>query len=281
LYENYWGLSEKPFKNTVNPKFFYYSSEHEEALTRILYTVGESKGIMVLTGEIGCGKTFISHLLSRELEEKGYRVPVIKNPILEPMEMLQEILYQLDLDYNIDRKIELIHLLHDFLLENIRTSSETILIIDEAQMIRDPLVFDELRLLLNLQEEDKFLITILMVGQPDLWRVMKKSPAFLQRIGVAFRMKSLSIEETHTYITHRLKVAGADRDIFTPEAGEIVYRYSRGLPREINNICDMALLLGGGAKLSEISPGEIYEAVKELRGAESVDDIKSEIPLEI
>src|SRR5258705_2879589 len=167
MYESYWELTEPPFDNSPNPKFFYLSPEHEEALVRLVYTVRHRKGWGMLTGEYGCGKTTLSRALIQRLEAERYEIGLLTNPSWTPVDFLREVLYQLGVEAQETRKPELLHLLNDLFFRNYQAGRESVVIVDEAQLIEDDAVFEELRLLMNFQTNDRFLVTLLLIGSPE------------------------------------------------------------------------------------------------------------------
>jgi type II secretory pathway predicted ATPase ExeA len=267
LYEEYWKLKEKPFENVPNTHFFYHSRRHDEALMRILYAIEEKKGAAMLTGEYGSGKTFIVKEIINRLEEQGgYRIALIVNPVIPQAEFLSEIIYQLGRSLPKEaKKTELLHSLSSMLHENIEGDRHAVVIIDEAQAIGDEEVFEELRLLLNLQVDKNFLLTLLLVGQPELGEKISKLRQFKQRLSIRYNLTSLNQEETRDYIHYRTRMAGAERELFTDAACGLIYTGSRGIPREINNICDISLLVGAGRKVDQVDEEIVKEMVEELR----------------
>ncbi len=264
MYERYWQLTEKPFENTPDPRFLYYSAQHEEALVRLLYAVRERKGAAMLTGDYGCGKTVLSRALLAELESDRYRPAVITHPHLTPKEFIGEILFQLGKDVGRRNKIELIRMLNDELYDNMKKECDTIIIVDEAQMIGRSELFEELRLLLNFQLDDRFLLTLIFMGQPELREKIARIPQLKQRLGVRYHLGPLPEEETGEYVRHRLSVAGCKTELFEPEAVVVVHEYSGGTPREINNICDMAMLVGFGKRAGRIDAQIVTDIRKDL-----------------
>ncbi|MCG8431909.1 MAG: AAA family ATPase [Candidatus Omnitrophica bacterium] len=272
MYEAYWDLQEKPFENTPDPKFIYYSQQHKEALARLLYIVRERKGGTLLTGEYGSGKTLLSRVLWQELQQDHlYQSVFVLNPRLSGIEFIQEILYQLSGTEAVPNKIELFHALHKILYANNSAGKHSVIMIDEAQAIENREIFEELRLLLNFQLDNSFLLTIILLGQPELRPVVAGLPQLSQRMSVRYHLRALSEEETREYIEHRLEVAQAKRQIFDEGAFEEIFRYTSGIPRRINNICDLALLIGSGNGLSTISRKTILDIKDDIAASESGD----------
>lgn len=272
MYEAYWDLKEKPFETTPDPKFIYYSQQHKEALARLLYIVRERKGAALLTGEYGSGKTLLSRVLWQELQQEHlYQSVFILNPRLSGMEFIQEILYQLSGTEAAPNKIELFHTLHKILYANNSAGKHSVIMIDEAQAIENREIFEELRLLLNFQLDNSFLLTIILLGQPELRPVVASLPQLSQRMGVRYHLRALNEQETREYIQHRLEVAQARRTIFEDEAFGEIYLYSAGIPRRINNICDLALLIGFGSGLSTIGKETVLNIKDDMESSTSDD----------
>lgn len=248
MYETYWGFKEKPFENTPDPRFIYYSRQHEEALARMMYAVREKKGAALMTGEYGCGKTLLSRVLWNELQQENrYRAVSVLDPRLSGLELLQEIAYQLSGGVVPQAKIDLFHSLYKMLYYNYNTGKHTVIVIDEAQSIRTREIFEELRLLLNFQLSNAFLLTIILLGSPELKNTIAKMPQLVQRMSVRYHIQELSEDETRQYILRRLEVAGARKNIFNEEAFKDIFICSGGVPRRINTICDLALLVAYGS----------------------------------
>lgn len=262
MYSEYWKLKELPFDNIPNPRFVYYSPNHDEALMRLFYTVRGRKGACMLTGDIGCGKTTICQVFQDRLMEGDYEVVLITNPTITSKELLQEILYQLGLEFeNSAMKRELIRAMNDRVLQNMKVEKETVLIIDEAHLIKDKETYEELRLLLNLQDKERFLISLILVGQPELKKLIAKVPQLQQRIPIRYHLKPLNFVDTAGYIQFRLRKAGIKKDIFTEGAVKSIFKYSSGIPRKINNICDMSLLVGFIDQVKKINNSVIKKAI--------------------
>lgn len=265
MYERHWNLQRKPFENSPNPDFLYYSDQHEEALMRMLYTVKERKGAAILTGEYGSGKTTISRALVEKLQQDDlYEIVLIPNPSLSANEFLSEILHQLKAGEVPRRKIAMLHRLEEILYRNLNNKRETVIIIDEAQCIKRKETLEELRLLLNFQLNERFLLTLILVGQPEVKEKLNQVKQFKQRLAVRYYLKLLEEKETKNYINFRLKVAGRDQPVFTDEAIRLVHTCSKGAPRDINNICDMSLLMGSVKKAELIDEVITREVIEDL-----------------
>jgi general secretion pathway protein A len=266
MYEAYWELTEAPFENSPNPKFFYLSPEHEEALVRLVYTVRHRKGCGMLTGEYGCGKTTLARALIQRLEAERYEIGLLTNPSWNAVDFLREVLYQLGVETQEQRKPELFHMLNDLFFRNYQAGRDTVVIVDEAQLIDDDAVLEELRLLLNFQTDDRFLVTLLLIGSPELAVKVRRMKHLDQRIQLRYHVNTLDYTHTSNYITHRLKMAGQPKQLFTEGAVKLIFDFTRGTPREINNLCDVALLVGYSKRVNEIGEKIIAEVIKDMVG---------------
>jgi len=271
MYESYWGLKEKPFENTPDPRFFYYSSQHEESLYRLLYAVKEQKGAAMLTGIFGCGKTLLGRTILRELGKDIYRVAFLTNPQLEYIELIMAIANSLGARDLPMKKTEVLtnvvlESISTILENNMKDNKKTVVIIDEAHVITDKHVWEGLRLLLNFQTEDRFLLTLLLLGQPELKDNVDSNKQLSQRIAVRCHLGALNQDDAAKYINHRLNIAGAAKHMFSEEAVNLIFTKSGGIPRRINQICDLALLTGFGRKAAKIDTEIISEVTKDLEG---------------
>lgn len=272
MYLEYWGLKEKPFENTPDPRFFCTTPRHEEGLMRMLYAVSEQKGAAMLSGEYGSGKTLLTRIITNRLlnENDKYKIAIIINPNIPADELLEEILYQLgkNVSSGTRRKSEYVRQLNATLYENANAGVHTVIIIDEAQAIKGENTYEELRLLLNFQLNNRFLLSLLLFGQPELREKISNVKQLEQRLAVKFHLSNLTEEETRRYIKYRCRVAGAEKELFSDDAYKAVYHGAEGIPRVINNICDMALVSGMGSGVNLVSSAIIQNVVKDLWGVE-------------
>jgi type II secretory pathway predicted ATPase ExeA len=266
MYEAFWGLHDKPFENTPDPRFYFASNQHREACARMVYCVRERKGAGVLTGVFGCGKTVVGHLLLQELNQERYRSAYIANPRLSDIDLLRMITHYLGLPNPPSNKADVCIALESMVQDNAREGRDTVIVIDEAHVIEDAAVFQELRLLLNLQWKDRFLVTLLLIGQPELASLIDRNKAFEQRIGIKSHLQPLSQEETRDYIYYRLRVAGHARpeSVFTAEAVVAIAESTGGIPRRLNRLCDICLLAGMGRREHQIDGTLVGDEVKGL-----------------
>jgi len=264
MYCNHWQLKEPPFENVPDSRFVYLSNHHEEALMRLVYTVSGRKGACLLTGEVGCGKTTVSCLLREKLRDQSYQIAMVNNPNLQTSELLREILTLLDVpvDERAD-KLQLIHALRQKLLDNLHRGVDSIIIIDEAHLIRTEETFEELRLLLNHHMDNRFLLTLILAGQPELKVQINRIPQFSQRIPIRYHLNPFNFVDTCRYIQFRMQRAGGRPKIFTAGAAKKIFSGSEGIPRRINTICDMSLLAGFVDRSDKIDEALINKVIAE------------------
>lgn len=265
MYLEYYGFTEKPFDKTPNPAFFYRSPIHEEALARLQYGA-EEKELTVLTGEIGTGKTLLSRALIDSLNEDSFLPILITNPRLSPNQFLKTIARRLGIQSPSFFRSDLLDQINTILYSCFEESRCPVIIIDEAQLIASKTTFEEIRLLTNFQLDDSNLLSLILIGQPELRRRLKHRSfeAISQRIGIRYHLGSMGRDDTGSYIAHRLRTAGGDPDLVTEEAVDVVFKYSGGLPRVINNIVANALLMGFSKDYSIIGPDVILDVVEDL-----------------
>ena len=263
MYLEHWGLGKYPFENVPDPEFLYFSKEHEEALVRLIYAAKRNKGAALLTGEVGIGKTTLSRAFLQQISKSEFDIALMTNPTLEPVDFLKEVLNQFGLQSDSNSKAEILDVLNQRLLENMNQDITTLLIIDEAQLIFED-TFEEIRLLLNFQLDDRFLLTLILIGQPELRDIIVKVKQLDQRIAIKYHLHPLVSEDISTYIEFRLEKAGLAGNMFDQQAVEEIYNYSQGIPRKINNVCDLSLLIGFTSKAEAIGPEIVKQVVEEL-----------------
>jgi general secretion pathway protein A len=260
-YLGYWHLEGKPFENVPNPESFYLSESHAWALNLLTHAVEEQKPAALLTGEYGSGKTTVIRVLLGRLDLERYATVLINYPLVETEALFRNILQQLDHSPPEETdKSDLYGLLGDCFLRNARNGLHSLVVIDEAQSLPLDSLYEELRLLLNYQLNDRNLVTLLLAGHDDLWSRVSKMPQLAQRLAVKSRLREFELEQTTSYIAHRLRLCGCDRQVFSDAALEAIHRDSAGIPRRINNLCDLALLMGSQQEVQVIGP-ELMESI--------------------
>lgn len=265
MYESYWGLDQKPFENSTDSKFYYPSESHQAALLKLRYVVENFREGAILTGAPGLGKSLIVQALFRNLPE---RVRPFVNLVFPQMPS-DQLLAFLAGEFTGNKSTsehpsinESVSTIQSFLQENRRTQQHTLVVIDEAHLIADNQTLDTLRLLLNFQYENTNALTLLFVGQPSLLPLLDRHRDLEERLTVKCLLRPLDVDESVAYVESRLAQAGADRPVFTEAALETLHRLSQGVPRQINRLCDLALLVGYAEEQATIS-AEAVEAVSE------------------
>jgi general secretion pathway protein A len=238
-----WGLREPPFDNAPNPRFLWLSPGHSDALVRLTHVLRQRRGCAILTGEPGCGKTLLTRAVLQRLEPSRYEVGLLTNPHGGRLELLRHVLYELGVESAETSRAELLHAVHELVVTNARRGRETLVIVDDAQQAEDPAWFEELSSLLNIQTNERTLVTLLLAGTPDLTAVIHSVQHLDRRVSVRCALAPLNPEQTALYINYRLSVAGGDASLFSRDAVGLVHQASRGVPRAINDVCDSAMLL--------------------------------------
>ena len=228
------------------------------------YVIEQRKGVAMLTGEVGCGKTTIIRALSDFLNKDQFQFQMISNPALQPTDLIKAILLKLGGHPANGTKTDLLDQLHRHLYQNAEHGISTVLAIDEAHVIGNQATLDELRMLLNVQSDDEFLITLILLGQPPLLKNISELQPLKERISIKFNLEPLDIQNTLNYIVHRLKWAGATRGIFSREAILALYEFSEGLPLRINNLADRCLLLGLMRQARIVDSGIVQDAIEDM-----------------
>jgi len=267
VYLEYYGLTEPPFDITPNPRFLFYSAKHREAFNHLLYGIRERKGFVQMTGEVGAGKTTLCRAMLEQLDDH-YATALILNPIMTADELVKAVAVEFCLPVNGLDRLDTVTLINQFLLHQVEHGKETVLIIDEAQNLTDELL-EQVRLLSNLETDDRKLLQIILFGQPEL-RDRLNNPRLRQlrqRITVRYHLPPLKRYEVIQYVQHRLHVSGGNgTPYFTRPALWRVHRYSQGIPRLVNAVCDKALLAGFVQQSERIDFRMVGQAVRELEG---------------
>ncbi len=267
MYEEFYGFHESPFNITPDPRFLFFSTRHREAFNHLLFGIQQRKGFIQITGEVGAGKTTLCRALLEELGP-SYTTALVLNPFMTGEQLLWLILAELGLGSTRSDRMSSLETLNAFLLEQLRQGNDVVLLIDEAQDLSLDLL-EQVRLLSNLETDQRKLLQIVLVGQPELREVLDlpELRQLRQRITVRYHLKPLSPEETGYYIRHRLHVAGANsRPVFQRRAIRRIFRYSRGVPRLINAVCDKTLLCGYVVGTDVLTSRHVKRAIDELEG---------------
>ena len=267
MYNNYFGFSQNPFSITPNPAFLYLSPSHQDALSHLLYGVGQGGGFVALTGEVGTGKTtLIRSLLEQQLDD--IEVALCLNPQLTATEFVANICDELKVPYNDAHSLkDLIDNLNVYLLEAHAKGKRVVTIIDEAQQLsRD--VLEEIRLLTNLETANEKLLRIILVGQPELQSLLARNDLrqLSQRITARSHIAPLNRKDTSAYIKHRIRVAGGHPDLFTPAALKRIYKLTHGVPRVINVLCERSLMGTYGREKRRANVAIVNRAAQESLG---------------
>jgi general secretion pathway protein A len=267
MYTTFYGLKEPPFNLTPDPEFLYLGEKHREALAHLIYGLNQKKGFMVITGEVGTGKTTLIHCFLNHLNNtNGTKAAFLFNPKLGTADFIRSILRDFGLPADGGTKGDFLHTLNEYLLEQYKKGEKVVLIIDEAQGLSQSLL-EEIRLLSNLETSKSKLLQILLVGQPELNQTLARQEfrQIRQRINMHYHLTALSEKETQEYIEKRLKVAGARGPLFTKGGMKEIYRNSQGIPRLINILCDNSLLSGYASDRAVIDKRSVKEAAKDLK----------------
>lgn len=270
MYQQYFGLTEQPFSIAVNPRYLFMSDRHRDGLAHLLYGVGSGGGFILLTGEVGTGKTTLNRCLLEQLPEQT-DIAIVLNPALSAVELLATVCDEFQVEYakGTESLKLLTDALHQFLLANHLANRRTVLMIDEAQHLGFE-VLEQIRLLTNLETDEKKLLQIILTGQPEL-AVMLCRPELRQlnqRITARFNLTPLNAIETAAYIQHRLQIAGlpSDQVVFPSAASKAVYRLSGGIPRLVNLLCDRAMMGAYGRQQEVVSARLVTKAAAEVMG---------------
>lgn len=267
MYTQFFGLSEPPFSISPNPRYLYMSERHGEALAHLNYGLQDGGGFVLLTGEVGTGKTTVSRCLLQQLPADT-EIAYILNPSLTERDLLAAICDEYQLVYEQEASLkQLFDLIRDHLLVNLAAGKRSVVLVDEAQHLL-PGVLEQLRLLTNLETDEKKLLQVVLIGQPELQQMLRQPllRQLAQRITARYHLLPLSCQDVDAYVRFRLQVAGCVQPIFTPRAIQTLHRLSGGIPRLINLICDRALIAAFARGSHKIVHGDISQSAFEVSG---------------
>jgi general secretion pathway protein A len=267
MYLDFYDLKTEPFSITPDPKYLFFSRGHREAFEHIVYGITQRKGFIQITGEVGAGKSTICRAVLEELDDDT-ATALILNPVMTGIQLLRSILRELALDDRGNDRVRLTERLNAFLLEQAEAERDVVLLIDEAQDM-SPELLEQVRLLSNLETDDRKLLQIVLVGQPELRDMLAGDSLrqLSQRITVRFHLDPIRKGEVGAYILHRLQVAGSNgRPSFTAAAVRTIHHHSGGVPRLINAICDKTLLAGYVDGRDRLGYWQVRRAIRELGG---------------
>ncbi len=273
--EHGWGLREPPFENAPNPRFLWLSPTHSDALVRLTYALRQRRGCAVLTGEPGCGKTLLTRAVVQRLEPSRYEIGLLTNPHGGRIDLLRQVLYELGVETAETQRTELLRALHELIVGNAQRGRETLIIVDDAQQVDDRAWFEELSSLLNIQTNERTLVTLLLAGTPELTAAIHRVQHLDRRVSIRCALAPLNLEQTAQYIRFRLTVAGGEASMFARDATMMIHQASRGIPRAINDLCDSALLLARLDGLSGVD-GPVVRRV--LSSTPTAPETPSETP---
>jgi len=279
VYEAYWDLRDKPFRKTPDPRYLFLNETYEEALERLFFAVEEME-LALLTGEVGSGKTLLTRALVDRVGER-YEIGMILNPRLPPRQFLRTVAVELGVEEPRYHSNDLLDQIRERLMALYEEDRAALLVVDEAHLIPGKPTFEEIRLLTNFQLDDRNLIAIVLVGQPELRDRLRHRTyrALTQRFGVSFHIVPLSVEDTRAYLAHRLAVAGAERTLFTVEAIGRLHTATDGVPRLLNHVATQALVEAMARGADEVDGAAVAAVLEDDFATEAVTRRKEGAPL--
>jgi type II secretory pathway predicted ATPase ExeA len=265
-YLEFYELAQEPFSNAPVSRFYYSSAQHAQALMRLMHAVQSMKGLAILVGDIGAGKTTLARRMLDNLPEDEYEAAllVIIHSGITASWLLRRIALQLGIESPAEEKLALLSQLYQRLVHIYEQGKKAVVLIDEAQMLCTREIMEEFRGLLNLEVPERKLISFVFFGLPEIEDNLRLDPPLAQRVALRYRLEPLSEEATEAYVRHRLRLAGATRVPFAPAAISLIHRYSRGTPRLVNTLCDNALFEGFMARAKDVDDKLIDKVARDL-----------------
>lgn len=265
MYESYWQLKCRPFESNTDPEFYYPSEGHQGALLKLRYAIENTKGAALLVADHGAGKTMVVEMLRSQLPEQADPFVHLVFPRMPAADLLAYLADELSAASSEPKTIEnSVRRIEAALKANAEQDRHTVVCIDEGHLLEDPECWHILRLLCNFHTAGKPPLTFLLVGQMPLLSNLNRMPAWEERLAVKCLLKPFTLEETAAYVQHRLDVAGGRPEIFTPEAVESLHRLAEGMPRRINRLADLSLVIGFAEELQQIGAPEVESVCQEL-----------------
>jgi general secretion pathway protein A len=267
MYETYWHLTQKPFENAADPRFYYPAESHQAALLKLRYAIENHRGAALLAGPSGSGKTLVTTMLRGMLGEQCAPFVHLVFPQMSAADLLAYLADEFDGGGQIAGTPNVqtsVRRIERFLAANAARGRHAIVAVDEAQLIEDPHTLEALRLLLNFEPNGQPALTLLLVGQPSILPTVNRMPQWEERLGVKCLLRPFSESETAAYVEHRLRVAGSPRSIVEPDAVPTLQELTGGIPRRINRLCDLALLVGYAEEQQTLGPSHFESVCHEL-----------------
>lgn len=267
MYEDYWQLAAKPFEPTCDERTYFAGESQQSALHKLRYAIESRRSAALMAGASGIGKTLLARTLGKQLGEQSYQFVHLVFPLMSSRDLLVYLAEQLGAppadppQQTVEESLRRLEFVFE---ENGRSGRHTVVIVDEAHLLEDSGLLETLRLMLNLQGQAQPTFTLLLAGQTALLPALGRNATLDQRLDMKVLLKPLSEEETAGYVQHRLQAAGATRTIFAPEAMNLLHHLTQGVPRQINRLCDLALVVGSAARQSKIDAAQLQSVHDEL-----------------
>jgi type II secretory pathway predicted ATPase ExeA len=265
MYESYWQLEEKPFENAADTRFFFPGESHQSALLKLRYAVENRRGGVLLAGAAGTGKTYLVSMLHEALGDTYSPFVHLVYPQMTPAELMAYVADELDGGVNDGQSVpESIRRIQTSLRRSAEQGRHAVIVIDEAHLLESSPMLETLRMLLNFGPDGTTGMTLLLVGQPGILPLLDRTPQLEERLGVKCLLRPFTSNETGQYVAHRLKLAGASRQIVESDAVPTLFELTHGIPRQVNRLCDLALLVGYAEEQATLSAAHFEAVCREL-----------------